>query len=317
VSAVVVEGLRKSYGAVEAVRGVSFAVAPGEVFALLGPNGAGKTTTLGVLEGYQDRDAGRVEVLGVDPATGGPALRRRIGIVLQDIAVQPHLTVREAVVRTAGYYPHPRGADEVIGLVGLEPQAATRVRRLSGGQQRRLDLALAVVGRPDLLFLDEPTTGFDPSARREAWELVRGLRELGTTIVLTTHYMDEAQALADRIAVLAAGEVVAQGTTDTIGGRDTAETVVTFTLPAGVAVDDIPLPETSQVSSGVVTVRTTEPVRYLYSLTAWAIRFDVQVEALTVGRPTLEDVYLALTSRPAGHIATGQGATGDDRVPTP
>lgn len=295
-SAVVVEGLRKSYGPVEAIRDVSFAVEAGEVFALLGPNGAGKTTTLGVLEGFRERDAGRVEVLGADPAAGGRALRERVGIVLQDIAVQPHLTVREAVSRTAAYYPHPRGVDEVVALVGLEPQATTRVRRLSGGQQRRLDLALAVVGRPDMLFLDEPTTGFDPSARREAWSLVRDLRELGTTILLTTHYMDEAQALADRIAVIAGGELVAQGTPETIGGRDTAESVITFALPADVRLGDVPLPEISTVADGRVTVRTTEPVRFLYSLTAWAMRFDIAIEALNVGRPSLEDVYLALTT---------------------
>jgi len=293
---VVVEGLRKSYGPVEAVRDVSFAVEAGEVFALLGPNGAGKTTTLGVLEGFSVRDAGRVEVLGADPAAGGRALRERVGIVLQDIAVQPHLTVREAVSRTAAYYPRPRGVDEVVALVGLEPQAATRVRRLSGGQQRRLDLALAVVGRPDMLFLDEPTTGFDPSARREAWSLIRDLRELGTTILLTTHYMDEAQALADRIAVIARGELVAQGTPETIGGRDTAESVITFALPADVRLADVPLPEISTIADGRVTVRTTEPVRFLYSLTAWAMRFDIAIEALNVGRPSLEDVYLALTT---------------------
>ena len=290
------EGLRKSYGPVEAVRDVSFAVEAGEVFALLGPNGAGKTTTLGVLEGFSVRDAGRVEVLGADPAAGGRALRERVGIVLQDIAVQPHLTVREAVSRTAAYYPRPRGVDEVVALVGLEPQAATRVRRLSGGQQRRLDLALAVVGRPDMLFLDEPTTGFDPSARREAWSLIRDLRELGTTILLTTHYMDEAQALADRIAVIARGELVAQGTPETIGGRDTAESVITFALPADVRLADVPLPEISTIADGRVTVRTTEPVRFLYSLTAWAMRFDIAIEALNVGRPSLEDVYLALTT---------------------
>jgi ABC-2 type transport system ATP-binding protein len=295
VSAVVVEGLAKSYGAVEAVRGVSFAVQPGEVFALLGPNGAGKTTTLSVLEGYTGRDAGRVEVLGTDPAAGGRALRRRVGIVLQDIAVQPHLTVREAVTRTAGYYPRPRDVDEVIALVGLGSQAATRVRRLSGGQQRRLDLALAVVGRPDLLFLDEPTTGFDPSARREAWALVRDLRELGTTILLTTHYMDEAQALADRIAVLARGELVAEGTPETVGGRDTAESVVTFGLPEQVEIPPATLPAGSSYRDGLVTVRTTEPVRFLNTLTAWALRRDVAIEGLTVAQPSLEDVYLDLT----------------------
>ncbi len=294
-SAVIVEGLRKSYGSVEAVRGVSFTVEPGEVFALLGPNGAGKTTTLGVLEGYRDRDGGKVEVLGTDPADGGRALRERVGIVLQDIAVQRYLTVREALTRTAAYYPRPRGVDEIVSLVGLDAQAHTRVRRLSGGQQRRLDLALAVIGRPDLLFLDEPTTGFDPSARREAWTLIRDLRALGTTILLTTHYMDEAQALADRIAVIAGGELVALGTPETIGGRNQAESVVRFAVHPDVAREKLPLPEGFSYAEGSVTVRTTEPVRVLYTLTAWAIRTDTQIDALTVTRPSLEDVYLELT----------------------
>jgi ABC-2 type transport system ATP-binding protein len=294
-----VDGLAKSYRAVEAVRDVSFAVQPGEVFALLGPNGAGKTTTLSVLEGYIGRDAGRVEVLGTDPAAGGLALRQRVGIVLQDIAVQPYLNVREALTRTAAYYPRARAVEEVIALVGLGPQASTRVRRLSGGQQRRLDLALAVIGRPDLLFLDEPTTGFDPSARREAWALVRDLRELGTTILLTTHYMDEAQALADRIAVIARGELVAQGTPETVGGRDTAESVVTFGLSEHIELPDPPLPEGFSYHDGLVTVRTTEPVRFLYTLTAWAIRCDVDIDGLTVAQPSLEDVYLELTRDPS------------------
>lgn len=299
-----VEGLVKSYGSVQAVRGVSFAVEAGEVFALLGPNGAGKTTTLSVLEGYTSRDAGRVDVLGTDPAAGTRALRERVGIVLQDIAVQPYLTVHEALARTAAYYPRPRDVDEVIALVGLEAQAATRVRRLSGGQQRRLDLALAVVGRPDLLFLDEPTTGFDPSARREAWGLVRDLRDLGTTILLTTHYMDEAQALADRIAVIARGELVAEGTPDALGGRNTAQSVVTFSLPERVEPADLPLPERSPAgdssySNGTVTVRTTEPVRFLHTLTGWAIRSDVAIEGLTVAQPSLEEVYLRLTRDPS------------------
>jgi len=295
VNAVVVEGLTASYGPVEAVRGVSFTVRQGEVFALLGPNGAGKTTTLSVLEGFTGRDAGRVAVLGVDPAEGSRALRERVGIVLQDIAVQPYLTVREALTRTAAYYPDPRGVDEVVSLVGLDAQTGTRVRRLSGGQQRRLDLALAVIGRPGLLFLDEPTTGFDPSARREAWALVRDLRDLGTTILLTTHYMDEAQALADRIALMAAGRIVAEGTPDTIGGRDTAESIVTFCLPDEADGAGLPLPDGAAYSGGPVTVRTTEPVRYLHALTSWAIGGGIDLEGLSVARPSLEDVYLELT----------------------
>jgi len=296
-SAVIVERMRKSYGTVEAVRGVSFTVKPGEVFALLGPNGAGKTTTLGVLEGYRHRDSGRVEVLGTDPAIGGRALRERIGIVLQDIAVQRYLTVREALTRTAAYYPRPRGVDEIIELVGLDARAHTRVRRLSGGQQRRLDLALAVIGRPDLLFLDEPTTGFDPSARREAWTLIRDLRALGTTILLTTHYMDEAQALADRIAVIADGELLALGPPETIGGRNRAESVVRFALPPDMEPAGLPLPDGFRHDEGVVTVRTAEPVRLLYTLTAWSIRTDVPIDGLTVTRPSLEDIYLELTGK--------------------
>ena len=294
-SAVIVEGLRKSYGRVKAVCGVSFTVEPGEVFALLGPNGAGKTTTLGVLEGYRDRDAGRVEVLGTDPAAGGRALRERVGIVLQDIAVQRYLTVREALQRTAAYYPRPRSVDEIIALVGLVAQAGTRVRRLSGGQQRRLDLALAVIGRPDLLFLDEPTTGFDPSARREAWTLIRDLRALGTTILLTTHYMDEAQALADHIAVIASGELLALGAPDTIGGRDLAESVVRFAVSPAVEPSQLPLSDGFSYDAGVVTVRTTDPVRLLYTVTTWSMRVDVHIDGLTVTRPSLEDVYLELT----------------------
>ena len=217
-AALTVAGLRKSYGPVAAVRGVSFTVRRGEIFALLGPNGAGKTTILEILEGFRTRDAGQVDVLGIDPGAraSGRALRERIGLVLQDIAVEPYLTVRETMARNAGYYPAPRDVAEVIALVGLAGQARQKVRTLSGGQKRRLDLALGLVGRPELLFLDEPTTGFDPAARREAWDVVRGLRAQGITVVLTTHYMDEAQALADRLAVLSAGQVVAEGPT----GRD-------------------------------------------------------------------------------------------------
>ena len=230
-----VAGLRKSYGAVQAVRGMSFAVEHGEIFALLGPNGAGKTTTLEILEGFRARDAGQVEVLGLDPGdrSGGRALRERIGLVLQDIAVEPYLTVRETIARNAGYYPAPRDVDEVIALVGLAGQARQKVRALSGGQKRRLDLALGLIGAPELLFLDEPTTGFDPNARRDAWQVVRDLRGQGTTILLTTHYMEEAQALADRVAVISGGRIVAEGTPATIGGRDTARARIRFALPAG------------------------------------------------------------------------------------
>jgi ABC-2 type transport system ATP-binding protein len=295
-SAVVVAGLGKSYGSVRAVRDVSFTVARGEIFALLGPNGAGKTTTLEVLEGFRTRDAGRAEVLGIDPGARATAraLRERVGLVLQDIAVEPYLTVRETVARNAGYYPAPRDVDEVIALVGLAGQARQKVRVLSGGQQRRLDLALGMIGDPELLFLDEPTTGFDPSARRGAWQIVRALREAGTTIVLTTHYMDEAQALADRVAVMAGGQIVAQGTPSAIGGRDTARTRIRFALPRGSTLGDLPAAAVPG-DDGLVTVQTTEPTRTLHLLTAWALGRGTLLDRLTVDRPSLEDVYLRLT----------------------
>ena len=266
--AVVVAGLHKSYGAVQAVRGVSFTVAPGEIFALLGPNGAGKTTTLEILEGFRTRDAGRVEVLGYDPGdrASGRALRERIGLVLQDIAVEPYLTVRETIARNAGYYPAPRDTGEVISVAGLAGQERKKVRHLSGGQKRRLDLALGLIGDPDLLFLDEPTTGFDPSARHEAWEVVRGLRGAGVTIVLTTHYMDEAQALADRVAVISGGQIMAEGTPSAIGGRDTARSRIRFALPAGYAAADLPLDAVP--GEGLVTVETAEPTKTLHRLGA-------------------------------------------------
>ena len=232
-AAVVVAGLGKSYGRVQAVRGVSFTVQRGEIFALLGPNGAGKTTILEILEGFRARDAGRVDVLGIDPGdrSAGRALRERIGLVLQDIAVEPYLTVRETIARNAGYYPAPRDVGEVIGLAGLAGQERKKVRNPSGGQKRRLDLALGLIGNPALLFLDEPTTGFDPNARRDAWHIVCGLRGEGTTIVLTTHYMDGAQALADRVAVISGGQIAATGTPSDIGGRDTARARIRFAGP--------------------------------------------------------------------------------------
>jgi len=295
-SAVVVAGLGKSYGAVRAVREVSFTVARGEIFALLGPNGAGKTTTLEILEGFRTRDTGRAEVLGIDPGDRATAraLRERIGLVLQDIAVEPYLTVRETVARNAGYYPAPRDVDEVIALVGLAGQARQKVRVLSGGQQRRLDLALGLIGHPELLFLDEPTTGFDPSARRGAWQIVRGLREAGTTIVLTTHYMEEAQALADRVAVMAGGRIVAEGPPSAIGGRDTARARIRFALPGGSTLGDLPA-AAEPGDDGLVTVRTAEPTRMLHRLTGWALDRGTVLDRLTVDRPSLEDVYLRLT----------------------
>ncbi len=299
--AVVVSGLSKSYGTVQAVRAVSFTVEDGEIFALLGPNGAGKTTTLEILEGFRARNGGHVEVLGADPGdrAGARALRERIGLVLQDIAVEPYLTVRETVARNAGYYPAPRDADQVIGLVGLGGQARQKVRTLSGGQKRRLDLALGMIGNPRLLFLDEPTTGFDPSARREAWQLVRDLRDAGTTVLLTTHYMDEAQALADRVAVISGGQIVAQGTPPTIGGRATARARIRFALPRECTVADLPfdaVPDGTGPNDGLVTIQTAELTQALHRLTGWALRRGVVLDRLTVDRPSLEDVYLSLTA---------------------
>jgi len=295
-AALTVTGLRKSYGPVAAVRGVSFTVRRGEIFALLGPNGAGKTTILEILEGFRTRDAGQVDVLGIDPGdrATGRALRERIGLVLQDIAVEPYLTVRETVARNAGYYPAPRDVAEVIDLVGLAGQARQKVRNLSGGQKRRLDLALGLIGRPELLFLDEPTTGFDPAARRDAWDLVRDLRAQGITVMLTTHYMDEAQALADRLAVISAGQVVAEGTPATISGRDQARARIRFELPDGCHPADLPL-DAAMAGDGLATIETAEPTGALHVLTGWALHRGAVLAGLTVDQPSLEDVYLRLT----------------------
>ncbi len=241
-AAVLVERLNKRYGDVVAVTDVAFEVQPGEVFALLGPNGAGKTTTIEILEGFRARDSGRVEVLGYDPAEPATSrqLRERMGVVLQELAVEPFLSVRQALTRNAGYYPRSRPVDEVLELVGLGAKADARVKTLSGGQQRRLDLGLGIIGNPELLVLDEPTTGFDPSARRGAWDLVRSMTGGGTTVILTTHYMDEAEALADRVAVINAGRIVAEGTPEALGGRDVGEATIRFRLPFGTAVPDLP-----------------------------------------------------------------------------
>jgi ABC-2 type transport system ATP-binding protein len=301
VSAVRVENLRKSYAAVEAVRGVSFDVETGEIFALLGPNGAGKTTTLEVLEGFRHRDSGEVSVLGLDPGDRSTArqLRESIGLVLQDIAVEPYLTVRETIARNAGYYPAPRDVDEVIALVDLGGKEKQKVKDLSGGQKRRLDLALGMVGNPRLLFLDEPTTGFDPSARRSAWEVIRGLRDAGTTILLTTHYMEEAQELADRVAVIAAGQIVAAGTPDTIGGRDTARARIRFALPDDCDAASLPLAATV-TDDGLMTIEVDDPTEALHELTGWALNRGTTLTRLVVDRPSLEDIYLQLTGEASG-----------------
>src|SRR5947199_5545337 len=239
-AAIVIEGLRKSYGGFEAVRGLSLRVERGEIFAFLGPNGAGKTTTVEILEGFRDRDAGEVRVLGVDPAVTGADWRDRVGVVLQDSEPEPGLSVRECLALYAGYYRAPRNIEDTIALVGLQDKSDTLAAHLSGGQRRRLDVALALIGDPDIVFLDEPTTGFDPSARRAAWEVIAGLRQLGKTVFLTTHYMDEAEYLADRIAVLAAGRIVAEGTPKTLGGRDRMTATIRFTLPSRFTARDLP-----------------------------------------------------------------------------
>jgi ABC-2 type transport system ATP-binding protein len=276
VSAIEVFGLRKSYGPREVLHGVSFAVETGEVFALLGPNGAGKTTTVEILEGYRPRDGGEVRVLGTDPARGGRDFRARIGIVLQSSAVYPLLTVRETLDLFAGYYPRPRKVAEVIELVGLTEKADARVRTLSGGQLRRLDLALALIGDPDLIFLDEPTTGFDPAARRQAWETIRDLRALGKSILLTTHYMEEAQRLSDRIAILSDGRIVTTGSPREL----LAEQVVEIRF---------------RRNGEDVVLTTTEPTRVLNELTTEALADGLELEGLEVHPRTLEEVYLELT----------------------
>jgi ABC-2 type transport system ATP-binding protein len=295
--AVRVRGLFKRYGDVLAVKDVSFEVAEGECVAVLGPNGAGKTSAIEILEGYRPRDAGEVEVLGTDPARPTRELRERIGIVLQQSGIYRVLTVREVLDLHQHLYPRRRSVEEVLEVVGLTGRADARLRTLSGGEQRRLDLGLGIIGDPDLLFLDEPTTGFDPSARRRAWELVQRLRDLGKTILLTTHYMDEAQHLADRVIVLAGGEIVAEGAPDAVGGRHLLDAVISFRLPAGLRLEELPagLPLDDDAPGGVVRVRTERPTEALHRLTTWAVERGLELDGLTVARPSLEDVYLQLT----------------------
>jgi len=293
-----VRGLHMAYGDVEAVRGIDLHVDRGEVFALLGPNGAGKTTTVEILEGYRKRSGGEVSVLGADPASGAVEQKRRIGIVLQSTGVDPFLTVRETVEQYAGYYSSPRDVDEVIELVGLAEKRTTRVNKLSGGQHRRLDVAVALAGDPELLFLDEPTTGFDPNARRNAWEIVRNLAEIGKTVFLTTHFMDEAQVLAHRVAVIARGEIVAEGTPDTIAGRDRMLARVRYRPPEGAS----PLPEWGQVAEadGSFTLRTQDATKTVHEVTGWALERGFTFDVLEVSVPSLEDVYLELTGDDMG-----------------
>jgi ABC-2 type transport system ATP-binding protein len=292
-----VTGLRKSYGEHEAVRGIDLEVGAGEVFAFLGPNGAGKTTTVEILEGYRPRSAGQVSVLGMDPAGADRAWRERIGIVLQTCRQQPELTVRETLELYAGYYPAPRPVGETIDLVGLQESADVRAGKLSGGQQRRLDVALALVGDPELLFLDEPTTGFDPGARRDAWRVIANLRDLGKSVFLTTHYMEEAQELADRVAIIAGGEIVSQGTPDELAGREEAGVEISFRIPEGLSLADLPTLAGSEprLEDGRVSLRTAAAVESLHALTGWAVTKQVDLERLEVRRPSLEDIYLDVT----------------------
>lgn len=295
--AIEASGVRKAYGEFEAVRGLDLHVERGEIFAFLGPNGAGKTTTVEILEGYRKRDGGDIAVLGVDPASGGRAWRERIGIVLQECRMEPVLSVRETVALYAGYYATPRDVGETIDLVGLTGSADVRAGRLSGGQQRRLDVALALIGDAELLFLDEPTTGFDPSARRQAWDVIASLRELGKTVFLTTHFMDEAQYLADRVAIIRAGEIVALGHPDELGGRADALTKISFELPVGMDSATLPAPFAHAAADGGVIVEAdvAEPVAALNELTSWALAKNIELDGLKVNRPSLEDVYLELT----------------------
>ena len=297
-TAIVVDGLVKEYGSFRAVDGISFEIAEGEVFALLGPNGAGKTTTVEILEGHRRRTSGRVSVLGHDPESGGRALRERIGIVLQEAGFDEDFSPLELVTLYGRMYPRRLDPREVLGLVGLEDKRDARVRTLSGGQRRRLDLALGLVGDPELLFLDEPTTGFDPEARRKAWDLVEGLRALRKTVLLTTHYLDEAEHLADRVAVVVHGRLVALGTPDELAAAGVATAVLSFRLPPGVGADELPSLDGALTQEGLEwRVPTAHPTRSLSVLTTWAVERGIEVPSLSVNRPSLEDTYLDLVGQ--------------------
>jgi ABC-2 type transport system ATP-binding protein len=304
--AVDVRSLVKSYSGAQVVRGIDLAIRHGEVFALLGPNGAGKTTTVEILEGYRTRDRGEVSVLGVDPGRQRASLKSRIGIVLQSPGIDRYLTVRETIAMYATFYPRPRSVDEVIELVGLEEKRSARVLKLSGGQQRRLDVAIALVGNPELLFLDEPTTGFDPSARHEAWEVIKNLATLGMTVLLTTHYMDEAQFLADRVAVMVAGRIVAEGPPSTLGERNLANARIRYRPPAGATPPDglfaPPGPD------GYTEITPDDVVQALHELTGWAIDHGASLDDLEVRRQSLEDIYLSLTAAPSEDSRSSQRA---------
>jgi ABC-2 type transport system ATP-binding protein len=301
-AAISVRGLRKAYGETEAVRGIDFEVASGEVFGFLGPNGAGKTTTIEILEGYRDRSAGEVAVLGVDPAAPDRAWRNRVGLVLQECELDPLWTVHEAVSLFAGFYEAPRPVEETIELVGLAEKRDARVGSLSGGQKRRADVAIGIVGDPDLIFLDEPTTGFDPSARRDSWNMIEGLRELGKTVFLTTHYMDEAQHLADRVAILRAGRIVAQGRTEELGQSVGRRTVIGFLLVDGLSAEDVRsrVGAAVSVAGNQVEIETEDPQADLYRLLRLAEERRLTLEELEVRRPSLEEIFLDLTREGGG-----------------
>ena len=297
-AAVVVEGLCKDYGSLHAVDDLSFTIAEGEIFALLGPNGAGKTTTVEILEGHRKRTSGNVRVLGFDPGAASREYRERVGIVLQEAGFEEDFTPRELITLHSRMYPRRLGVDDVIQLVGLEDKQDTRVKTLSGGQRRRLDLALGLIGDPDLLFLDEPTTGFDPGARRKAWELVENLRSLGKTVLLTTHYMDEAEHLADRLAIIVHGRMVAMGTPAELGAGKDANAVVSFRLPKEITAADLPALDGQLSQDGAdVELATARPTRSLHELTTWALARNLELQALSIGRPSLETTYLDLVAR--------------------